>query len=130
MAGRAMGIATSGSVLGTLIGMFFLALFTPWLGELALKFGAYEFFWLALFGVIISGTLTGDDPLKGWMAGISACSSPASARRRVRLRPLHLRQPRPRRRHRAGAGAGRRLRLCRTADGHAATPGAGQDQSV
>ena len=68
-AGRAMGIATSGSVLGTLIGMFFLALFTPILGELALKFGAYEFFWLTVFGVVISGTLTGDDPLKGWMAG-------------------------------------------------------------
>ena len=64
-----MGIATSGSVLGTLIGMFFLALFTPILGDLALKFGAYEFFWLALFGVIIAGTLTGDDPLKGWIAG-------------------------------------------------------------
>jgi putative tricarboxylic transport membrane protein len=70
LAGRAMGIATSGSVLGTLIGMFFLALFTPVLGDLALKFGAYEFFWLALFGVIIAGTLTGDDPLKGWIAGL------------------------------------------------------------
>jgi putative tricarboxylic transport membrane protein len=70
LAGRAMGIATSGSVLGTLIGMFFLALFTPILGNLALKFGAYEFFWLALFGVIIAGTLTGDDPLKGWIAGL------------------------------------------------------------
>jgi putative tricarboxylic transport membrane protein len=35
----------------------------------ALKFGAYEFFWLALFGVIISGNLTGNDPLKGWLAG-------------------------------------------------------------
>ena len=71
MAGRAMGIATSGSVLGTLIGMFFLAFFTPVLGNLALKFGAYEFFWLALFGVIIAGTLTGNDPLKGWIAGIA-----------------------------------------------------------
>ena len=71
LAGRAMGIATSGSVLGTLIGMVFLAWFTPVLGELALKFGAYEFFWLALFGVIISGTLTGSDPLKGWIAGIA-----------------------------------------------------------
>jgi len=70
LAGRAMGIATSGSVLGTLIGMFFLALFTPVLGDLALKFGAYEFFWLAVFGVIIAGTLTGDDPLKGWIAGL------------------------------------------------------------
>jgi putative tricarboxylic transport membrane protein len=71
MAGRAMGIATTGSVLGTLIGMFFLAGFTPILGNLALKFGAYEFFWLALFGVIIAGTLTGSDPLKGWIAGVA-----------------------------------------------------------
>ena len=64
-AGRAMGIATTGSVMGTLIGMFFLAWFTPLLGDLALKFGAYEFFWLAVFGVIISATLSGGDPLKG-----------------------------------------------------------------
>ncbi|MDR7094256.1 tripartite tricarboxylate transporter permease [Hydrogenophaga laconesensis] len=71
MAGRAMGIATTGSVMGTLIGMFFLATLTPVLGNMALKFGAYEFFWLALFGVIIAGTLTGDDPLKGWIAGIA-----------------------------------------------------------
>jgi putative tricarboxylic transport membrane protein len=70
-AGRAMGIATSGSVLGTLIGMFFLALFTPVLGDVALKFGAYEFFWLAIFGVIISATLTGGDALKGWITGIA-----------------------------------------------------------
>jgi len=70
-AGRAMGIATTGSVLGTLIGMVFLALFTPVLGEFALKFGAYEFFWLAVFGVVVSGTLTGDDPLKGWIAGFA-----------------------------------------------------------
>lgn len=71
MAGKAMGIATSGSVLGTFIGMFFLALFTPLLGEVALKFGAYEFFWLAVFGVIVSATLTGGDPLKGWIAGFA-----------------------------------------------------------
>lgn len=71
LAGRAMGIATTGSVMGTLIGMFFLAAFTPVLGGLALRFGAYEFFWLALFGVIVAGTLTGDDPLKGWIAGIA-----------------------------------------------------------
>ena len=71
LAGRAMGIATTGSVLGTLIGMFFLAWFTPLLGEVALKFGAYEFFWLAVFGVIISATLTGGDALKGWIAGFA-----------------------------------------------------------
>jgi putative tricarboxylic transport membrane protein len=69
LAGRAMGIATSGSVLGTWIGMVALAFFTPVLGEMALKFQAYEFFWLAVFGVVISGNLTGNDPIKGWMAG-------------------------------------------------------------
>jgi putative tricarboxylic transport membrane protein len=68
-AGRAIGISTTGSVMGTLIGMFFLAIATPALGEVALKFGAYEFFWLALFGVIVSGNLTGNDPLKGWIVG-------------------------------------------------------------
>jgi len=71
MAGRAMGIATSGSVMGTLIGIFFLALFTPLLGDVALRFGAYEFFWLAVFGVVISATVTGGDALKGWIAGMA-----------------------------------------------------------
>ena len=81
LAGRAMGIATSGSVLGTWIGMLALALFTPVLGEMALKFGAYEFFWLAVFGVVISGNLTGNDPLKGWIAGFAR---PVHRRRSVR----------------------------------------------
>lgn len=70
MAGKAMGIATAGSVLGTIIGMICLAIFAPLLGELALKFQSYEFFWLALFGVIIAGRLTSlEDPIKGWIAG-------------------------------------------------------------
>ena len=69
-AGRAMGIATTGSFLGTLIGIFFLATIAPILAEFALKFGAFEFFWLAVFGIVISGHLTAlEDPLKGWIAG-------------------------------------------------------------
>jgi len=69
-AGRAMGIATTGSFLGTLIGIFFLATIAPILAEFALRFGAFEFFWLAVFGIVISGHLTSlEDPLKGWIAG-------------------------------------------------------------
>ncbi|HEX6142507.1 MAG TPA: tripartite tricarboxylate transporter permease [Geminicoccaceae bacterium] len=69
-AGRAMGIATSGSVLGTLIGILALATIAPVLAEFALSFGAFEFFWLAVFGIVISGHLTAlDDPIKGWIAG-------------------------------------------------------------
>src|SRR5687767_12417342 len=68
-AGRAMGIATTGSVVGTLFGLICLALFTPMLGEIALSFGAFEFFWLGLLGIVMSGNVVAADPLKGWIAG-------------------------------------------------------------
>ncbi len=55
--------------MGTLFGVLCLAMFTPTLAEVALSFGAYEFFWLALFGVAMSGSIVGDDPLKGWLMG-------------------------------------------------------------
>jgi len=69
-AGRAIGIATSGAFCSTLFGVLCLATFTPLLAEVALSFGAFEFFWLALFGVAMSGSLVGDDPLKGWLMGL------------------------------------------------------------
>src|SRR5881275_3765523 len=69
-AGRAIGIATSGAFVSTLIGVVCLALFTPMLAEVALQFGAYEFFWLALFGVTMSGSIVGGDALKGWLMGL------------------------------------------------------------
>ncbi|MEO1016374.1 MAG: tripartite tricarboxylate transporter permease [Pseudomonadota bacterium] len=70
-AGYAMALATAGSCMGTIIGLILLALIAPMLAEFALDFGSYEFFWLALFGVIISGQLTaGTTPLKGYIAGI------------------------------------------------------------
>jgi putative tricarboxylic transport membrane protein len=65
-----MGIATTGSVVGSLFGVVCLALLTPTLGEVALSFGAFEFFWLALFGVMMSGSIAGSDALKGWMMGL------------------------------------------------------------
>lgn len=68
-AGRAIGIATSGAFTGTLFGVLCLAMFTPALAEIALSFGAFEFFWLALFGVAMSGSIVGEDPLKGWLMG-------------------------------------------------------------
>jgi len=70
LAGRAMGVATTGSVLGSVIGMFFLATLAPLLGNYALKFQSFEFFWLAIFGIVVSGHLTAlQDPIKGWIAG-------------------------------------------------------------
>jgi putative tricarboxylic transport membrane protein len=69
-AGRAIGIATSGAFVSTLFGVLCLAMFTPVLAEVALSFGAFEFFWLALFGVTMSGSIVGNDPLKGWLMGV------------------------------------------------------------
>ncbi len=69
-AGRAIGIATSGAFASVLIGVVCLAAFTPLLARVALSFGSYEFFWLALFGVTMSGSLVGNDSLKGWLMGL------------------------------------------------------------
>ena len=71
-AGRAIGIATTGSFIGSAIGMLMLAFFTPILGNFALSFLSYEFTWLAIFGIVICGNLTAPkDPLKGWIAGFA-----------------------------------------------------------
>jgi putative tricarboxylic transport membrane protein len=69
-AGEAMGVATTSSALGTLIGVLFLAAIAPLLAEFALSFGSFEYFWLAIFGIVIAGQMTSfDDALKGWIAG-------------------------------------------------------------
>jgi putative tricarboxylic transport membrane protein len=69
-AGKAIGIATTGSFLGSVIGMLFLAVFTPLIGSVALSFQSFEFVWFSIFGIIICGNLTAPkDPLKGWIAG-------------------------------------------------------------
>ena len=67
----AMALATAGSGLGTLVGIVLLVMLAPPLAEAALNFGSYEFFWLAVFGIVISGQLTGGSaPLKGYIAGL------------------------------------------------------------
>nr|WP_272213760.1 tripartite tricarboxylate transporter permease [Marinicella sp. W31]MDC2879711.1 tripartite tricarboxylate transporter permease [Marinicella sp. W31] len=71
----AMAVATFGSMLGTLVGIVMLIAIAPPLAEAAFGFGSYEFFWLALFGIIISGQLThSGEPLKGYMAGLIGLS--------------------------------------------------------
>ena len=70
-AGYAMALATAGSAIGTLIGILLLVMLAPPLAEAALNFGSFEFFWLAVFGIVISGQLTGGvSPLKGYIAGL------------------------------------------------------------
>lgn len=69
--GLAIFLATSASFLGTLISVILLMFLTPLLSSLALKFGTYEYFMLALFGIIICGNITSNGhPLRGWISGI------------------------------------------------------------
>lgn len=70
-AGEAISLATTASVIGTVIGLFALIALSPILVKLALQFTSAEFFLLALFGVLICGSLTSEDmPAKGWVAGL------------------------------------------------------------
>ncbi len=70
-AGYAMALATAGSAMGTMVGILLLVMLAPPLAEAALSFGSFEFFWLAVFGIVISGQLTGGiSPLKGYIAGL------------------------------------------------------------
>jgi putative tricarboxylic transport membrane protein len=69
-AGPAIGLSATSSFIGTVFGIMCLAFFTPLLGQIALQFQSWEFFWLAIFGIIVCGNLTAPtDPLKGWIAG-------------------------------------------------------------
>ncbi|MBU1566921.1 MAG: tripartite tricarboxylate transporter permease [Proteobacteria bacterium] len=68
--GRAIGLTTTASTIGTIISMLFVVCISPIISKFALQFTSFEFFLLAFFGIIISGTLTAPDlVIKGWIAG-------------------------------------------------------------
>ena len=69
--GRALGMTTTASLIGTVFGLLCLVLVAPVIVDLALNFTTFEKFWLAMFGIFISGTLTSRDlVIKGWIAGL------------------------------------------------------------
>ncbi len=68
--GLAIGVGTITSFFGMMIGIISLILLTPIVYQLALAVGAWEYFFLAIFGVTICGNLSNSEqPLKGWIAG-------------------------------------------------------------
>ncbi|NIK77816.1 putative tricarboxylic transport membrane protein [Paenibacillus castaneae] len=70
-AGLGIFLGNASAFLGTIFGAIAVLLLTPLLSVLSLKFGSWEFFLLALFGVIMCGSLaSGGDTLKGWISGI------------------------------------------------------------
>jgi|LSQX01.1.fsa_nt_gb putative tricarboxylic transport membrane protein len=60
------------SFIGTVFGMVCLVGFAPLISKIAERyFASPEFFLLAIFGIVICGSLTATDkPIKGWIAGM------------------------------------------------------------
>jgi putative tricarboxylic transport membrane protein len=64
-AGVALFMTTIASFVGAFIGLVILALFTPSISELGLKFGPAEYFSMMLLGLIAASTLASGSPAKG-----------------------------------------------------------------
>jgi putative tricarboxylic transport membrane protein len=67
--GRALGISTVSSFIGGLVSVTALWLISPQLAKLALKFSAPEFFLLAVFGLSIISSISGNSLSKGLLCG-------------------------------------------------------------
>lgn len=67
----AIKVTRAASIIGTFIGVLALAMLAPPLTRVALMFTSPEYFMLALFGVLICGSIVSNDiPLKGWIGGM------------------------------------------------------------
>ncbi|MEW5909498.1 MAG: tripartite tricarboxylate transporter permease, partial [Thermodesulfobacteriota bacterium] len=87
-AGRAIGISTTSSAIGTIISMLFLVTISPIILHFALQFTSFEFFLLAFFGILISGTLTTPDlVIKGWISGFLGLFLACVGRDRLQFYP-------------------------------------------
>ncbi len=68
--GLAIGTGYVASFLGTILSTIIMLSMAPVIYLFALKFGHWEMFLLAVFGIMICGSLSTDqDPLKGWIVG-------------------------------------------------------------
>jgi putative tricarboxylic transport membrane protein len=68
-AGRAIGVSTIISVIGGFVGIAVLALAAPRVAEFALKFAPRDYLLLAIMGLLLVGSLSGESMAKGVFAG-------------------------------------------------------------
>lgn len=68
MASQALGISIVASAIGGLIGFLVLLLVAPMLGQVALQFSSFEYFWLALLGLSCAALVSTGGALKGTLA--------------------------------------------------------------
>ena len=67
-AGRAMGIATTQSVVGTLLGVVVLGVAAPLVSQLALKFSSVDYLLLGIMGMMMVGSLNCKSIFRGLLA--------------------------------------------------------------
>ena len=65
----AVTLSCIASVIGGLIGAFFLLVLSPPLAKVALAFGPAEYFWLAIFGLTLIAALSEGNMVKGLIGG-------------------------------------------------------------
>jgi len=69
LAGQAIGLSTTASVIGGVIGVIALAFAAPIISEYSLKFAPRDYFLLAIMGILLVGSLSGESLAKGIFAG-------------------------------------------------------------
>ena len=68
-AGTAIGLATTASVIGGFLGIIALATSAPIISKFSLMFAPRDYFLLAIMGIILVGSLSGESLAKGIFAG-------------------------------------------------------------
>ncbi|HRV98902.1 MAG TPA: tripartite tricarboxylate transporter permease, partial [Aminobacteriaceae bacterium] len=69
-AGKALSISAIASFTGGIVSTVMLITISPILARFALRFGAPEYFALAVFGLSIIASISGKSPVKGLLAGM------------------------------------------------------------
>lgn len=69
-AGQAIAVATVASFVGGATSVVFLTLLSPQIAAFALAFGSSEYFALAVFGLTIIASISGDSLVKGLISGL------------------------------------------------------------
>ncbi|MCX7788105.1 MAG: tripartite tricarboxylate transporter permease, partial [Spirochaetes bacterium] len=69
-AGKALGVGIVYSFLGGMVGFLTLFFIAPPLAEVALRFGPYEYFSIAIFSLTLISSLSGKSMVKGLASGL------------------------------------------------------------
>jgi len=70
LAGRAIAVATVASFVGGAVSVVLLAVLAPQIAAVAIEFGSAEYFALAVFGLSIIASVSGDSLVKGLISGL------------------------------------------------------------